>query len=286
MNARQLISNHNFAMTCLPLAKELGVIEAFLLGQLCNESDLWETLGKLTDDGFFFCTIERIKDKTGLTAYQQRTALAKLEDAELLTVHHTGMPQKRYIRLNDNKINEYLNKIDDAKNRQTESENISLLIAENRQTRSENFSQQEVKNFNTNKIVEKIKDNSIKDKSLIEAKQDSAKPLKPKKQSYKDVIDELITDENAKAIVYEYANTIKETRGYPLPVKQLRTKIEETLQLTNGNIEYFIEIFKNANDNCYVKLVDTRKNNYNNYKRPEQNSLDDWFAELDAAARG
>lgn len=107
--------------------------------------------------------------------------------------------------------------------------------------------------------------------------------IKPKKASYSDVINELITDEEAKAIIYEYANTIKETRGYPLPVKQLRTKIEETLQLTNNDIEYFIEIFKNANDNCYVKLVDTRKNNYNNYKRPDQSkSLDDWFAEIDA----
>lgn len=108
MSILSILSADNFITVNRTLIKELGLEEAVIIGELASEHLYWESRDEL-QDGFFYSTIENVADRTGLTAYQQRTALNNLESAGLVEVRKMGMPAKRYIRINEDKLLEVFN---------------------------------------------------------------------------------------------------------------------------------------------------------------------------------
>lgn len=99
-----LLSQDSFVMVNKTLIKEVGLHEAVLIGELFSEYKNWRDKGKLTDDGFFFSTRTNIEENTGLSPYQQRSAINKLIDLEMLEVKVEGLPATTYYRFNEENI--------------------------------------------------------------------------------------------------------------------------------------------------------------------------------------
>ncbi len=55
--------------------------------------------GKLDDEGWFICTMEFLERETGLSDYDQRKILSKLQDANWLEFEPRGLPAKRCVRM-------------------------------------------------------------------------------------------------------------------------------------------------------------------------------------------
>ena len=108
MGILQLISTSNFITVNKDLIKELGLEEAILLGELASEYDYWNNKNEIEDD-YFYSTIENIEEKTTLTAYKQRKCLENLKNKGIIDIQIRGIPAKRYIKINEEKVIEIFN---------------------------------------------------------------------------------------------------------------------------------------------------------------------------------
>lgn len=98
MDVIELLANDNYIIANKTIAKEFGLDEAILLGELASEYRYWEKRGELTD-GYFYSTIENVKDNTTLSDKRQRSALTALKAAGIVEVKLKGLPAKRYIKI-------------------------------------------------------------------------------------------------------------------------------------------------------------------------------------------
>lgn len=108
MNVIGLISSSNFIVVNKSLAREIGLIESVVLGELASEYDHWKATGNL-DDGYFYSTVDNLSDNTTLSKYQQRTALDNLKEKGIIEVTVKGLPAKRYIKINEEQVEKLLN---------------------------------------------------------------------------------------------------------------------------------------------------------------------------------
>ena len=92
------------------LAKKLGLDEAIILGALINRYQYYFEHGKLDEEGMFYCTVETLENDTTLSDYKQRKALTNLQDGNFINIKLKGLPAKRYIEINADKIIETLRK--------------------------------------------------------------------------------------------------------------------------------------------------------------------------------
>lgn len=104
MNILQLIAHDSFITVNKELIKKVGLEEAIILGELASEFDYWTKREGLTEDGYFFSTIENIEEKTTLSKYQQNKAFKKLKEMKLVDVSVRGLPAKRYIKINEENL--------------------------------------------------------------------------------------------------------------------------------------------------------------------------------------
>lgn len=82
------------------LIKNVGMEAAAVYSELVSKYGYFKKRNQLTDDGYFFNTIEDLQKDTGLTEYLQRKAIKKLESFGLIKVELRGLPSKRYFKLN------------------------------------------------------------------------------------------------------------------------------------------------------------------------------------------
>ena len=64
------ISSRNYIAVNRILMKEYGLHEAILLGELASEYDYWEAQGQITEDGFFYSTVENVKENLNHNIYK------------------------------------------------------------------------------------------------------------------------------------------------------------------------------------------------------------------------
>ena len=107
MSIISVLSSGNYITVNKTIASELGLNEAILLGELASEHEYWERQDKLSD-GFFFSTVENVKENTTLSDKQQRSALNTLKAKGIVTVVLKGIPAKRYIKINEEQVLPYL----------------------------------------------------------------------------------------------------------------------------------------------------------------------------------
>lgn len=62
----------------------------------------------LTEDDYFYCTVENLEQNVFLNEFFQRKAIKHLCEEGLITVEKRGMPAKRYIHLNTDRIEEFI----------------------------------------------------------------------------------------------------------------------------------------------------------------------------------
>lgn len=112
-----LLSSSKYIIVNKDLIKVLGLHEAVILGELCSEYSYWESTNQLEENEYFYSTRENIEKNTGINAHYQRAAMKNLEERGILTSRKKGIPCKKYYKINENKLIEYLKKakiIDDS----------------------------------------------------------------------------------------------------------------------------------------------------------------------------
>ena len=107
MSVLKLLASDNYIPVNRDLIKIFGLEEAVILGELCNEYNYWEREDKLVDD-MFYCSAVKLEERTGLSEYQQRKALQKLKDAEVIHTELKGLPATKYFKINTDKILSFL----------------------------------------------------------------------------------------------------------------------------------------------------------------------------------
>lgn len=217
MGILQLISTSNFITVNKDLIKVLGLEEAILLGELASEYDYWNNKNEI-EDGYFYSTIENIEEKTTLTAYKQRKCLESLKNKGIIDIQIRGIPAKRYIKINEEKVIEIFNN----------------KLLKNLTTGCKKTSQLEVKKLNgNNNIINNNINKNIK------------KEKKKKETEFDSVINENFTDEELKQTIYEFIKMRKAikkpltTRGLELMINKLKkitSNTNEQIQILNNSI--------------------------------------------------
>lgn len=136
MNVYELLSRDNYLTVNKLLMKAIGISESILLSELCYRRQYLARANKLTEDGFFYATVEDVEEETTLNDYAQRKALEKLTKMGLLEVDRRGLPAKRYIRIDEEALVALINATTDAnvtvlKNLENKSLKNSGLINNN-----------------------------------------------------------------------------------------------------------------------------------------------------------
>lgn len=107
MGLVSMIASNNYIVVNKQLARLFGLEEALLLGELASELEYWQQRGEL-QDGYFFSTIDNVKEATTLSDKRQRSALNTLKEAGIISVKLAGLPAKRYIRINEKQLAQIL----------------------------------------------------------------------------------------------------------------------------------------------------------------------------------
>lgn len=104
MSIINLLASRNFIVVNKDVARKIGLDEAIMLGELASEYSYWENRDELTDDGYFFSTVENVEENTTFSQYKQQKAIEKLASEGLLYVSRRGIPAKRYLKLREDNI--------------------------------------------------------------------------------------------------------------------------------------------------------------------------------------
>lgn len=114
MSVISLLSNTGYILANKNVAKRFGLDCAVLLGELASEYVYYKKEGKLIDDGWFFSTVENIKENTTLSEEKQRKAIKIFEETGVLECKRKGLPAKRYIKINEEVLSCVLDNIESS----------------------------------------------------------------------------------------------------------------------------------------------------------------------------
>ena len=92
---KQLLMSSNYYTLNKQIVKELGIETAFLLTILIEASD-----GLADDEGWFYQTIEKIGELTGIGRHKQDKIIKDLIESKILEQKNKGVPCKRYFKIN------------------------------------------------------------------------------------------------------------------------------------------------------------------------------------------
>lgn len=189
----ELLASDGYVIVNKELATRIGLNEALLIGELISEYRYYRNREELTEDGYFFSTIENIENNTTLNEYAQRKAVKHLMELEILSVERRkdGL---RFFKINSEKLEEYL-KINDGslKFKDPETKNLKnrffknsgqIIITKNNKNNIEvDYSGKQVSTHNNQPTYYNMKDLSI-DK-LKQLKQEVLENRNSKSKTYK-----------------------------------------------------------------------------------------------------
>ena len=92
---KQLLMSSNYYTLNKQVVKTLGIEPAFLLTILIEASD-----GLADDEGWFYQTIEKIGELTGIGRHKQDKIIKDLIESKILEQKNKGIPCKRYFKIN------------------------------------------------------------------------------------------------------------------------------------------------------------------------------------------
>ncbi len=131
------------------LAFEIGMRETIVFSELLSKYRYFKQEEMLTDDGYFFNTVDNFRLDTTYTGKQQRRAINKLEKLNLIKTDLRGLPPKRYFKPTKNTslvlklINEGAKKREELKEKLAEK----AVISKNRYNGRINTSETEETNI-------------------------------------------------------------------------------------------------------------------------------------------
>ena len=239
MGILQLISTSNFITVNKDLIKVLGLEEAILLGELASEYDYWNNKNEI-EDGYFYSTIENIEEKTTLTAYKQRKCLENLKNKGIIDIQIRGIPAKRYIKINEEKVIEIFNN----------------KLLKNLTTGCKKISQLEVKklNGNNNIINNNINKNIKKEKNK-------------KRKTFEEVLAENNCSEELESSIRDFID-MRKTIKKPMTSRALELLIKNLEKLTNLEEEK-IAILNQSIEHGWQTVYPLKTNNMRNSSKGE-----------------
>ena len=239
MGILQLISTSNFITVNKDLIKELGLEEAILLGELASEYDYWNNKNEI-EDGYFYSTIENIEEETTLTAYKQRKCLENLKNNGFVDIQIRGIPAKRYIKINEEKVIEIFNN----------------KLLKNLTTGCKKISQLEVKklNGNNNIINNNINKNIKKEKNK-------------KRKTFEEVLAENNCSEELESSIRDFID-MRKTIKKPMTSRALELLIKNLEKLTNLEEEK-IAILNQSIERGWQTVYPLKTNNMRNSLKGE-----------------
>ena len=92
---KQLLMSSNYYTLNKQIVKTLGIESAFLLTILIEASD-----GLADEEGWFYQTIEKIGELTGIGRHKQDKIIKDLIESKILEQKNKGVPCKRYFKIN------------------------------------------------------------------------------------------------------------------------------------------------------------------------------------------
>ena len=87
----------NIVLVNTKLEKEIGLGPARVLAQIINDYAYYDSQKALTSDGFYYCTVKTLEDRTTFKLNKQLECLTKLENLGLIKVEYREQ-RKRYIK--------------------------------------------------------------------------------------------------------------------------------------------------------------------------------------------
>ena len=95
----ELLSIDGYIPVNKDLAKLVGINEAIIVGELLSEYRYWRANNGLTEDGYFYSTVENIETNTTLNEYLQRKVLKHLLDLKLIDIQYRK-DKLRFFKIN------------------------------------------------------------------------------------------------------------------------------------------------------------------------------------------
>lgn len=134
---KQLLMSSNYYTLNKQIVKSLGIESAFLLTILIEASD-----GLADDEGWFYQTIEKIGELTGIGRHKQDKIIKDLIELKILEQKNKGVPCKRYFKINYSMIENLVffspqtslsenDKLDCKKETNWSAENSQTRLSEN-----------------------------------------------------------------------------------------------------------------------------------------------------------
>ena len=133
------------------LARNIGLDCAVLYSELASKYKYFKAKGQLTEDGFFFNTVDNLKDDTCLSDYQQRECIKKLKKLGLVDNRVQGLPAKRYFKIIPDM--EILHKYLQHQERQQKSNNLIPSNEVNKELHTQKLQGNNTNLNNTKKII-------------------------------------------------------------------------------------------------------------------------------------
>ena len=126
--------------------------------QLISEYNYYKDKGTLTEDGYFYSTVEHLENETCLSGHEQRKAINTLAELNVLVVVSKGIPAKRHFKINFESIAKLFEKLEKARKNPQNIQKLKILTTSNKKS-----APQENENFNTNNKIYNNKIQRLKD---------------------------------------------------------------------------------------------------------------------------
>lgn len=239
-------ANNNYGLYNKTLAKKLGLHESIFLGEIISEHDYWENKGCLTDDGYFYSTVENVMEATTLSDYQQRSIIKHLTELNIIKMKISGMPAKRYFKIDLERFYSVL--IEDSTE---ESKELTELTACSKESKEQDLNLVGTNNNNIKPTIninniETVPFTSMSNKSNLLKEGNTQNTSKPKKKSNKeqciDTTYEVIQD----AALAEYINSylVDQQLYKSINSTQWKMRLENIIKYAQGSIDLAKEIVK------------------------------------------
>ena len=283
-------ASNNYGLYNKTLAKKIGLHESIFLGEIISEYDYWNRMHSLTDDGYFYSTVENVMESTTLSDYQQRSIIKHLVELKILNVKVAGMPAKRYFRINEEQF--YAILLEDDKDSDNNSEltssketcykDLTELTTSSKESKEQDLNSVKTNNNNiplTNKnnnivlTATPFINNSGRVSNLLEneTKQLDTKPKKKSNlEQCTDLTFELISDSDLAEYVNNYLVDQKLYKS--INVTQWKMRLEHLLQYAKGRTDLAKEIVKQTWARGYRDFYPVSEN-YVNTAKPAYTSI-------------
>ena len=104
----EIMASNGYIVLNKRAVRVFGLETAAILGELTAKSKYFKERGELTDDGYFYSTIEALEENTAVKVKKQRQILSELKEQGIVDVMLRGMPAKRFIKVNYEKLFHFL----------------------------------------------------------------------------------------------------------------------------------------------------------------------------------